>query len=51
MKKITPLTKAILIGLSAGLILRLVSCAVPVAIPLIKADAPEVVIIEEKEIS
>ena len=50
MKKITPLSKALIVGAVCGLIIWLVSCAVPVAIPLIKSDAPEVIVIEEKEV-
>jgi len=37
MKKLTPLSKAILIGLAIGTVIWLVSCAIP-AIPLLEAD-------------
>ena len=50
MKKITPLSKALIVGAVCGLIIWLVSCAVPVAIPLIKDDAPKVIVIEEEEL-
>lgn len=50
MKNLKPLTKALVIGAVCGLIIWLVSCAVPVAIPLIKDDAPKVIVIEEEEL-
>mgnify|MGYP003108769964 CR=1 FL=1 len=50
MKKINPLSKALIVGVVCGLIIWLVSCAVPVAIPLIQNDTPEVIVIEEKEV-
>ena len=53
MKKINfnPLTKAIVVGVCIGALIWLVSCAIPVPIPLIKDDAPKVIVIEEPELA
>ena len=50
MNKNKQLNKALIVGVICALIIWLVSCAIPVAIPLIKDDAPKVIVIEEEEL-